>query len=44
MAIGIEQFRTRRDLWLDRMLIQPLRGPASGHALDPRNTTKDAAK
>ncbi|MDB9857700.1 sterol desaturase family protein [Amylibacter sp.] len=34
MEIGIEQFRTRRDLWLDRMLIQPLRGPGSGHALD----------
>ena len=34
MEIGIEQFRTRRDLWLDRMLIQPLRGPASGHALE----------
>jgi len=30
MTIGIEQFRTRRDQWLDRMLIQPLRGPASG--------------
>jgi len=25
MTIGIEQFRTRRDLWLDKMLIQPLR-------------------
>ncbi len=36
MEIGIEQFRTRRDLWLDRMLIQPLLGPASGHALDQR--------
>jgi len=34
MDIGIEQFRTRRDLWLDRMLIQPVRGPASGGALD----------
>jgi len=34
MTIGIEQFRTPRDLWLDRMLIQPLRGPASGGALD----------
>ena len=44
MEIGIEQFRTRRDLWLDRMLIQPLRGPASGHALDPRNTTKEPAE
>ncbi len=45
MTIGIEQFRTRRDLWLDRMLLQPLRGPASGGALDkenpaPRNETE----
>ena len=37
MEIGLEQFRTRRDLWLDRMLVQPLRGPASGGALDPAN-------
>lgn len=37
MDIGIEQFRTPRDLWLDRMLIQPVRGPASGHALDADN-------
>lgn len=44
MEIGIEQFRTRRDLWLDRMLVQPLRGPASGHALDPRNTKKEPAE
>ena len=44
MAIGIEQFRTRRDLWLDRMLIQPVRGPASGGALDPRITTKEPAE
>tara|TARA_R100000306_G_scaffold62107_1_gene67042 strand:- start:365 stop:1297 length:933 start_codon:yes stop_codon:yes gene_type:complete len=43
MEIGIEQFRTTRDLWADRMLIQPLLGPASGHALDPRITTKDGA-
>lgn len=35
MAIGIEQFRTR-DLWLDLMLIQPVRGPATGHAMDQR--------
>jgi hypothetical protein len=41
MEIGIEQFRTRRDLWLDRMLVQPLRGPASGNALDPRITVKE---
>lgn len=42
MKIGIEQFRTRRDLWLDRMLIQPVRGPASGPALDPLIPVKDA--
>jgi sterol desaturase/sphingolipid hydroxylase (fatty acid hydroxylase superfamily) len=34
MTIGIEQFRTRRDLWLDRMLFQPLRGPASGYPIN----------
>lgn len=41
MQIGIEQFRTPRDQWLDRMLVQPMRGPASGGALDPRLTTRD---
>lgn len=41
MEIGIEQFRTQRDLWLDQMLIQPLRGPASGYALDPNSELKD---
>jgi len=39
MTIGIEQFRARRDLWLDRMLIQPVRGPASGY---PINRAKDS--
>lgn len=29
MTIGIEQFRTPRELWLDRMLVQPFIGPAS---------------
>lgn len=29
MTIGIDQFRTRRDLWLDRMLTQPLIGSKS---------------
>ena len=28
MTIGIEQFREARELWLDRMLLQPFRGPA----------------
>ena len=32
MTIGIEQFRTEGDLRLDRMLLQPLRGPASSDA------------
>jgi hypothetical protein len=44
MEIGIEQFRTRRDLWLDRMLVQPVRGPASGHAFDSSITTKEPTK
>jgi sterol desaturase/sphingolipid hydroxylase (fatty acid hydroxylase superfamily) len=34
MTIGIEQFRTVRDLWLDRMLIQPWRGAASGYPIN----------
>ena len=34
MTIGIEQFRTPRDLWFDRMLLQPLRGPASGYPIN----------
>jgi sterol desaturase/sphingolipid hydroxylase (fatty acid hydroxylase superfamily) len=37
MTIGIEQFRTRRDLWLDRMLIQPFKGPASGYPINRRD-------
>jgi sterol desaturase/sphingolipid hydroxylase (fatty acid hydroxylase superfamily) len=41
MIIGIEQFRTRRDLWLDRMLIQPLRGPASGYPINREQTEKE---
>ncbi|WP_410468811.1 sterol desaturase family protein [Aestuariicoccus sp. MJ-SS9] len=34
MTLGIEQFRTTRDLWLDRMLAQPLRGRAGGYAIN----------
>jgi sterol desaturase/sphingolipid hydroxylase (fatty acid hydroxylase superfamily) len=40
MTIGIEQFRTHRDLWLDRMLIQPLRGPASGYPINREKEDK----
>ena len=34
MIIGIEQFRTPRDFWLDRMLIQPVRGSANGYPIN----------
>ena len=40
MIIGIEQFRDRRDLWLDRMLIQPLLGPASVYPINREQTPK----
>ena len=40
MKIGIEQFRTRRDLWIDRMLIQPLRGPASNYPINRERDDK----
>jgi hypothetical protein len=43
-CIGIEQFRTRRDFWLDWMLIQPLRGRACGYALDPKSGRKGSAE
>ncbi len=33
MTIGVEQFRAPRELWLDRMLLQPLRADAGGYAL-----------
>ena len=32
MTIGIDRFGTRRDLWLDRMLIQPLRGTTGNYS------------
>jgi len=40
MKIGIEQFRTRRDLWIDRMLIQPLRGPAGSYPINRERDDK----
>jgi sterol desaturase/sphingolipid hydroxylase (fatty acid hydroxylase superfamily) len=36
MTIGIEQFRDRRELWLDRMLLQPFRGEAGRYPLGMR--------
>ncbi len=34
MIIGIEQFREPGDTWLHNMLIQPVRGPASGYPIN----------
>jgi len=36
MTIGIEQFREARELWLDRMLLQPFRGVAGAYAITRR--------
>ncbi len=36
MRIGVEQFREPREAWLDRMLIQPFRGSASGYSINRR--------
>jgi sterol desaturase/sphingolipid hydroxylase (fatty acid hydroxylase superfamily) len=33
MMIGIDQFRQARELWLDRMLLQPFRGPAGEYPI-----------
>ena len=38
MTIGIEQFRKRRDLWLDRMLIQPLLGSSRRYPINREST------
>lgn len=40
MKIGIEQFRTPRDQWLDRMLVQPIKGPASGYPINRKTKEK----
>lgn len=39
MTIGIDRFRTVRDLWLDRMLVQPLRDDAGDYPLGRRLRT-----
>ncbi|MGR3660085.1 MAG: sterol desaturase family protein [Paracoccaceae bacterium] len=40
MTIGIEQFRNTRELWIDKMLTQPLRGPASGYPINSKRPAK----
>ena len=37
MTIGIDQFRDARELWLDRMLLQPFRGPAGAYPITWRS-------
>jgi len=39
MTIGVELFRTRHDLRLDQMLLQPLRGPAGDYPINFRQET-----
>jgi len=41
MTLGIEQFRTKRDLWLDKMLLQPLYGKANDY---PINRQEEGAR
>ncbi len=36
MTIGIEQFRAPRELWLDRMLLQPFRGEVGDYPINRR--------
>ena len=40
MSIGIELFRTPRELWLDRMLTQPLRGTEPSPSPDNANSNE----
>lgn len=40
MTIGLNQFRSRRDLRLDQMLMQPAKGPANKNAIDIKREEK----
>ncbi len=40
MTIGIEQFRARRDLWLDRMLLQPFLGEVGDYPINRRGDSR----
>lgn len=39
MVIGISQFRSHRDLWLDRMLLEPFRGQTGGYSINRQQQT-----
>ncbi len=36
MTLGVAQFRTERDLWLDRILLQPFRSETGGYPISRR--------
>jgi hypothetical protein len=41
MTIGIEQFRAPRELWLDRMLLQPFRADTGDYPIgQPREAAR----
>jgi sterol desaturase/sphingolipid hydroxylase (fatty acid hydroxylase superfamily) len=40
MTIGIDRFRSPRELWLDRMLLQPLRREDGGYSIGRHYETK----
>jgi len=40
MVIGIKQFRSPRDLWLDQMLIEPFRDQTSAYAINRRQEAR----
>lgn len=40
MSIGLDVFRDRRQVWLDRMLLQPFLGPVGPYPLGSRSPTK----
>ena len=41
MTIGLERFRTARDLWLDRMLLQPFRAGTGGYPIGQSHERDD---
>lgn len=41
MTIGVDRFRTRRDLWLDRMLLQPFRGAIGSYRIGEGEPDQD---
>jgi sterol desaturase/sphingolipid hydroxylase (fatty acid hydroxylase superfamily) len=40
MTIGVDAFRSREDLRLDRLLVQPLRESPGGYAINRRPDTR----